>query len=44
MLIIVIAAGAAMVLYSSILILFSDTPRQRVKKRLHKLAEHVELE
>lgn len=44
MLIIVIAAGAAMVLYSSILILFSDTPKQRVKNRLNKLAENVELE
>ena len=44
MLIIVIAAGAAMVLYSSILILFSVTPKQRVKNRLNKLAENVELE
>lgn len=44
MLIVVIAASAAMVLYSSILILFSDTPRQRVKARLNKLAENVELE
>lgn len=44
MLIVVIAASAAMVLYSSILILFSDTPRQRIKNRLNKLAENVELE
>lgn len=44
MLIVVIAANAAMVLYSSILILFSDTPRQRIKNRLNKLAENVELE
>ena len=44
MLIVVIAACAAMVLYSSILILFSDTPRQRIKNRLNKLAENVELE
>lgn len=44
MLIIVIAASAAIVLYSSILILFADTPKQRVKKRLDKLAENVELE
>ena len=44
MLILVIAVSAAMVLYSSILILFSDTPRQRIKTRLNKLAENVELE
>ena len=44
MLSIVIAAGAAMVLYSSILIFFAETPRQHVKKRLNKLAENVELE
>ena len=44
MLIVVIAASAAMVLYSSILILFSDTPKQRIKTRLNKLAENVELE
>lgn len=44
MLIIVIAASAAILLYSSILIVFSDTPKQRVKKRLNQLAENVELE
>ena len=44
MLILVITVSAAMVLYSSILILFSDTPRQRIKTRLNKLAENVELE
>lgn len=44
MLILVIAVSAAMVLYSSILLLFSDTPRQRIKTRLNKLAENVELE
>ena len=44
MLIIVIAASAAIVLYSSILILFSDTPKQRVKKRLNQLAENVGLD
>ena len=35
MLIIVIAVSAAFVLYSTILILFTDTPKQRVKKRLN---------
>ncbi|MBQ6711110.1 MAG: type II secretion system F family protein [Clostridia bacterium] len=44
MLIIVIAVSAAFVLYSTILILFTDTPKQRVKKRLNQLAENVELE
>ena len=44
MLILVITVSAAMVLYSSILILFSDTPKQRIKTRLNKLAENVELE
>ena len=44
MLIIVIAVSAAVVLYSSILILFSDTPKQRVQNRLNKLAENVELD
>lgn len=44
MLIIVIAVSAAFVLYSAILILFTDTPKQRVKKRLNQLAENVELE
>ena len=44
MLIVVIAASAAILLYSSILILFVDTPRQRIKKRLDQLAEKVELE
>jgi len=44
MLIIAIAVSAAFVLYSTILILFTDTPKQRVKKRLNQLAENVELE
>lgn len=44
MLMIVIAVSAAIVLYSSIVILFTDTPKQRIKKRLNKLAENVELE
>ena len=42
--IIVIAVGAAILLYSSILILFAYTPKQRIKKRLNTLAENVELE
>ena len=44
MLIIVIAAGAALLLYSFTLLLFEDTPKQRVKTRLDHLAENVELE
>ena len=44
MLIVVIAAGAALLLYSFVLICFGDTPKRRVKKRLNKLAENVELE
>lgn len=44
MLIIVIAVSAAIVLYSSIVLLFADTPKQRIKTRLNKLAENVELE
>ena len=44
MLMIVIAAGAAVVLYSSVLILFTDTPKQRIRRRLDTLAEHVELD
>ena len=44
MLILVIAVSAAVVLYSSILILFSDTPKQRIQQRLNALAENVELE
>jgi tight adherence protein B len=41
--ILVIAVSAAIVLYSSIVILFTDTPKQRVHKRLNALAENVEL-
>ena len=41
--ILVIAVSAAIVLYSSIVILFTDTPKQRVHKRLNTLAENVEL-
>lgn len=44
MLIVVIAVSAAVVLYSSILILFADTPKQRIQKRLNALAENVALE
>ena len=44
MLIIVIAVSAAIVLYSSILLFFTDTPKQRIKKRLNALAENVELD
>ena len=44
MLIVVIAVGAALLLYSFVLICFGDTPKRRVKKRLNKLAENVELE
>lgn len=40
----IIAAGAAACLYCLILILFSDTPKQRIKRRLDRLAENVELE
>ena len=36
--ILVIAVSAAFVLYSSIVILFTDTPKQRVHKRLNALA------
>ena len=44
MLYLVIAASAALIAYCSVLILFEDTPKQRVKTRLDKLAENVELE
>ena len=44
MLYLVIAASAALIAYCSVLILFEDTPKQRVKTRLNKLAENVELE
>lgn len=44
MLIGLISLCAALVLYSSILILFGNSPKERVKKRLDKLAENVELE
>ncbi len=44
MLSIVIAASAAILLYSFVLLCFGDTPKQRVKKRLNILAENVELE
>lgn len=44
MLITVIALCAALVLYSAVLIFFSNTPKERVKNRLNKLAENVELE
>lgn len=44
MLVIVIAVGAAILLYSFVLLCFADTPKQRVKKRLDQLADSVELE
>ena len=44
MLYLVIAASAALIAYCSVLILFEDTPKQRVKTRLDKLAENVELD
>lgn len=44
MLILIIALSTALVVYSAILILFSDTPKARVKKRLDMLAEKGELE
>ena len=44
MLILVIAVSTAIVLYSSIVILFSDTPRQRIHRRLNALAVHEELD
>ena len=44
MLIIVIALCAALVFYSSVLILFGNSPREKAHKRLDKLAENVELE
>ena len=44
MLMIVIAVSAAIVLYSSVLILFADSPKQRVKRRLNTLTEQVELD
>ena len=44
MLILVIAVSAAVVLYSSVVILFADTPKQRIRKRLNLLAENVELD
>lgn len=39
MLILVIAVSTALVLYSSIVILFSNTPKQRIHRRLTALAE-----
>ena len=38
------AASAALLIYSLVLICFTDTPKQRIKKRLDQLAENVELE
>ena len=40
----VLSLGIALALYSVIVLLFSNTPKERVKKRLDKLSENVELE
>ena len=39
-----IACSTAILIYCAILLLFSDTPKQRIKNRLDQLAENVELE
>lgn len=44
MLIFIITLSAAFVIYSSVLILFGDSSKARVKARLDKLAENVEIE
>ena len=44
MLTLVIALGMALLIYSIILLLFSNSPKERVKTRLNKLAERAELE
>ena len=44
MLTLVIALGMALLIYSIILLLFSNSPKERVKTRLNKLAERTELE
>ena len=44
MLTVLISVCAATVIYSSVLILFGNSPREKVKGRLNKLAENVELE
>ncbi len=44
MLVLVITMAAALVIYASVLILFSDNPRAKVKARVNKLAENVEIE
>ena len=44
MLTLVIALGMALLIYSIILLLFSNSPKERVKNRVNKLAERAELE
>ena len=44
MLTLVIALGMALLIYSIILLLFSNSPKERVKSRVNKLVERAELE
>lgn len=44
MLIAVISLSAAIVVYSTVMILFGNSPKEQIRKRLNSLAEGVELE
>ena len=44
MIILITAAAAALAVYSVTVLAFGNSPRERIRRRIDKLAENVELE